>query len=346
MLKVVIVSLAVLTLLIGLYSVIMAETSEVPHWQEHSWREHYLQSLYQLRDIDADNSLFTLLYLLNDQYVDNFISPKTGETREQVYQRLNPFSTDDLKKHTAIILETYRVGDCESTLSDQCYMLTVILWAIVDKAIIPLGNTTVSWSVVTDPNYKPEWADWNIPTASNGDVVPPILVPTSTPTRLSIATGEQIFAEIDRLGVSAFNLLYKERDLRVTATWNKSITGNYYYGISEVKKPTTSPIYWGTEFSGLWFFDYTTLHDGQIIVGAGAYNLYASVRTYDCRVKRVHNNTLSLRSCKRVGSDSSGSDSSIEASEILSVATHSSLPEVSNTGVSNMPSPLNRTRSD
>ena len=347
--RVVIISLTVLIVLTGLYSVVMAQTTEVPHWQEHKWREHYLQSLSQMREIDPDSFVFTALYLLNDQYVDKFISAQTGETREQVYQRLSPFSTSEFNKHTAILLESYRAGDCESTLSGQCYMLTIMLWATTDKVLIPMG-TTVSWTTVTDPDYRPEWADWNIRAAASGVVATstPILTPVSspTPTRLTVATGEQIFAEIDRLGYAAFNDLYGKQDLRITANWNKSISGDFYYGVAEVKKPTTSPTYWGTEISGFWFFDYTTPHDGQIIVAAGAYKLFASTRTYDCTVKRVHNNTLSLRACDEVSSGSTGSGSSMETAEISDVATHSNLSEVSDMGVGSPPSPLHRTRSD
>lgn len=177
MLKIVIVSLAVLTFLIGLYSVTAQET-EVPHWKEHKWREHYLQSLKQITETDPDNPIITALYRLNDHLVDKFIAQQTGETREQVYQRLSPFSTSDFYKHAVIMLESYRAGNCESTLTDQCYMLTIMVWALVDKGLIPLGST-YPWSSITDPNYRPEWADWNIPLPSD-DVDNPLLTPRPT----------------------------------------------------------------------------------------------------------------------------------------------------------------------
>ena len=340
MLRIASVSSATLIILIGLYSVVTAQTTEVPHWQEHRWREHYLQSLNQMREIDPDSSVFAALYRLNDQFVDKFISPTTGETREQVYQRLSPFSTDEFRKHTAIILDSYRVGDCDSTLAGQCYMLTIMLWALTDKVLIPMG-TTVSWDVVTDPNYRPEWADWNIPVAASGDVATstPMIAPVATSTPLTVATGEQIFAEIERLGDSNFNRLYKNRDLRITAYWNKILS--FYYGVAEVKKPTTPPTYWGTSRGvGLWFFDYTTPHDGQIIVAARAGETVASVRTYDCKVREIRNNTLSLSACNEVVANSPGSGSSLEASEIPNVATRSDPTQISGLKAVNVPLPL------
>ena len=365
------------------WQMVGAQEVETPHYREYSYREWYLQSVWQLHGQNPDHILLPVLYRLNGVYIRNFIMPNTGEDYQTAYQRIVSALGPDpsaIEIHTAATIEAYTAGNCTDQLAGQCYLATISHWAIVQQALMTLGGTTVAYADVTGDDYTPDWADWVIPRPSIATPVPtptptttptatatstptttptatatstPTLTPTATatptptptvtptptptatptPTRLTVATGKQIFAEIERLGVSSFNQLYKERDLRITANWNKSISGSFYYGVAEVKKPSVSPTYWGTVIaSGLWFFDYTTPHDGQLIVAAGAYDLFASVRTYDCTVREVRNNTLSLRACDEVDGSNSGSGGSIEVSVIQNVVTHSSVREVVDVG--------------
>ena len=120
--------------------------------------------------------------------------------------------------------------------------------------------------------------------------VPRTPAPEPTPI-YDISIGKHIFEEIDRLGTSEFNSLYNGREVKITRNWDTGIIGSSIHAVSIVQRPTSSPIF---NSSGR-----ANSHDGQIIVAAGAYEQYASRRTYICIVDNYRSGTLYLGSCSK-----------------------------------------------
>ena len=57
-------------------------------------------------------------------------------------------------------------------------------------------------------------------------------------------------------------------------------------------------VFWGDDWSGLWFFTDTDPHDGKIIDAGGAHEYDSSWRTYTSKAYDYKNNTLYLRECE------------------------------------------------
>ena len=167
--------LLIFVALIASQTPILAQEDK-PHWQVHNYREHYLQSIWQLYESPQGSQTADLLAdLLNDTYVSNYISPNTGETRLEVYVRLDEFANDKMRLHTAVILEAFNAGNCAAPTQDQCLMLRVLLWAMTEQMLIPAGST-IPWSDITALDYHPSWADWDIPEV-DGQAPDPVVEP-------------------------------------------------------------------------------------------------------------------------------------------------------------------------
>ena len=147
------------------------------------------------------------------------------------------------------------------------------------------------------------------PTATN--------TPTPRPTPVAAFTGRSIFQELDRLGANEFNSRYSGKYIEISAYWDGVIntTGIFrnYYGVAVIEEPSEELVFIGTILFGQWSYSYTEPHDGKIIVGAGAGSIFASRRTYTCRVDEYASGTLDLKSCRSVSSTSNENSEKIPA---------------------------------
>ena len=147
------------------FETIRAQESN-PHYQVFNHREWYLRSLWQAQEETPDSFVLPILFGLSNTYIRNFVLPNTGEEFQTAKARIvSSLGADpsDLEVHTAVILESYTVGSCSGALDGQCYLLTIMHWAIGAQILGPLAGTTVTYDSVTANDYQPEWADWNIP---------------------------------------------------------------------------------------------------------------------------------------------------------------------------------------
>ena len=141
--------------------------------------------------------------------------------------------------------------------------------------------------------------------------------PTPRPTPVAAFTGRSIFQELDRLGANEFNSRYSGKYIEISAYWDGVIntTGIFrnYYGVAVIEEPSEELVFIGTILFGQWSYSYTEPHDGKIIVGAGAGSIFASRRTYTCRVDEYASGTLDLKSCRSVSSTSNENSEKIPA---------------------------------
>ena len=145
--------------------------------------------------------------------------------------------------------------------------------------------------------------------------------PTPRPTPVAAFTGRSIFQEIDRLGANEFNRRYSGKFIEISAYWSGYINPPagtsgplYYYGVAVIEKPSEELVFIWTSASGIWWtYSYTEPHDGKIIVGAGTGSLFASTRTYTCKVDEYATGTLDLTSCKRASATSNENSKNIPA---------------------------------
>ena len=159
-------------------STIRAQESQ-PHYKVYNHREWYLQSLWQVHQQTPDSFFLPILYGLTDTHIRNFVIPNTGEdlqiAKARIVSDLGP-NPSDLEVHTAAIMESYTAGSCSGARDGQCYLLTITHWAIGAQILGPLAGATVSYDTVTADDYKPEWADWNIPRPSATGMPQPVPV--------------------------------------------------------------------------------------------------------------------------------------------------------------------------
>ena len=192
----------VLTLLIIIIGIVLAGTflssvsaqqAPKPDHKTYNYREWYLQGVWQVHSRTPDSPALGVLFGLSETYIRNFVMPNTGEDYNTARVRIvsalgkNP---SDLRVHTAVVIEAYRAGNCAGQLDGQCYMLSIMHWALSEQVMPALGSTVTYESVHAD-DYEPEWANWNIPRPSKGQgpgttpvptpVAPP---PTQTPFKL------------------------------------------------------------------------------------------------------------------------------------------------------------------
>ena len=155
------------------HAIAPAQTSNATStYRTYTFREWYLQSVWQTHRQNPQNYILPILYGLSDTYVKNFVVPNTGENfhaaKTRILSALGP-NPSDIEIHTAIILESYTAGDCSDQLDGQCYLLTIMHWAIAAQI---LDTQYELYSMVTAPDYTPLWANWNIPRPSLGSPNP------------------------------------------------------------------------------------------------------------------------------------------------------------------------------
>ena len=96
------------------FSQTQAQDSEPSH-KTFSYREWYLQGVWQVYAQTPDNSVLSDLFGLSDTYIRNYIVPNTGEdfqtAKTRIASSLGP-DPSPLQIHTAVILESYTVGNC------------------------------------------------------------------------------------------------------------------------------------------------------------------------------------------------------------------------------------------
>ena len=135
-------------------------------YRTYTFREWYLQSVWKIHRQNPQDRVLAILYGLSDTHVENFVVPNTGEdfhaAKTRILSALGP-NPSDLEIHTAIILESYTAGECSNQLDGQCYLLTIMHWAIAAQI---LDTQYELYGMVIAPDYTPVWANWNIPRPS------------------------------------------------------------------------------------------------------------------------------------------------------------------------------------
>ncbi len=123
--------------------------------------------------------------------------------------------------------------------------------------------------------------------------------PTATPYPLiEDTTGPSIFEEIDALGASEFNRLYRGRGLHIGAYWHGRIDNALTYGVSLVEEPSNELVFQGRGAGRSWRYSHTEPHDGKVIVGTNVFSVSGSGwRTYYCTVGHYRDGTLFLSAC-------------------------------------------------
>ena len=137
----------------------------IPPNRADLYREWYLRSLWDIHQQTPDSPVLAALYGRSDDYIRNYVVPRTGEDFETAKTRiLSPLGPDpsDLEIHTAVALEAYAVGRCVERYDQRCYLLDFTHWAVGSHILAPLGRTT-AFSEVMAGDYSRPWADWTIP---------------------------------------------------------------------------------------------------------------------------------------------------------------------------------------
>lgn len=188
------------------------------------------------------------------------------------------------------------------------FLAFVLLFAVLISASVACGNVPTSTPTPTQiptattvpptPTVTPTYTATPVPTATRTPT------PTRTPyARLREATGRELFAELEKLGVRDFHRQYLGQTIKVTAYWDGAITHTERYDIAEIEKPTKELKFWGEGYGFLWTYRKTDPHDGKIIIadrGASAKEIFKDVRTYLCTVKPYRDGTLFLSPCREI----------------------------------------------
>ncbi len=156
------------------------------------------------------------------------------------------------------------------------------------NTVTPAATASPEPVVTNTPTPRPTATNTPTPTATATPEPTVTNTPTPRPTPVGAFTGRGIFQEIDRLGANEFNSSYSEKYIEISAYWGGVIDTDgifrNYYGVATIEEPSDELVFIGNIFFGNWHYSYTEPHDGKIIVGAGAGSIFASRRTYICKV--------------------------------------------------------------
>ena len=83
-----VVALVFVAVLALTFSAIRAQDAETPDYRKYSYREWYLQGVWQVYEQNPDNAILSILFRLSDIYIRNYVMPNTGEDFETAKARI------------------------------------------------------------------------------------------------------------------------------------------------------------------------------------------------------------------------------------------------------------------